>query len=188
MRSRVFEGLLMAFMVACLPHFVKAAAPQQEEKTPAVPKEKVAVSRPRSSGAFRVEYSIRELEDGKRINSRTYKLLVQRDEWGRIRVGSRVPYMAGEKQINYADVGINIDSQVVEEQDADVVLHTTYESNSLAKEDRVVASGISNPVFRNVRTQSTCAVPFGKPTVINVVDDVASSRQYEIEVTVTKVK
>jgi hypothetical protein len=188
MHRKVMEGLLVAFMVGCLPHFVQGAVQQREDKTVTVSKEKAAVPQPRSSDAFRVEYSVREMEDGKRINSRAYKLLVQKDEWARVRVGSRVPYLAGEKEIQYADVGINIDCRIREERDTDVTLLTTFDSSSLAREDRVVGQGMSNPVFRHVRAESASAIPFGKPTMINVVDDVVTSHQYEIEVTVTKVK
>jgi len=186
MRRRVFEGVVLALMVACLPQFAKPVVSQQEDKSGKA--SAATASQPRPSDAFRVEYSVREMEDGKRINSRTYKLLVQKDDWARIRVGSRVPYLAGVNQIQYSDVGISIDCRVLEQRDNDVTLRSLFDSSSLAREERVVGQGISNPVFRKVSAESAAAIPFGKPTVINVVDDVASSRQYEIEVTVTKVK
>ena len=186
MRRKILNIMVLTLVVCFFPCARPLTA--QEEKPGNVSKDTVLPPKAKSSDAYRVEYSVRELEDGKKINSRSYKLLVQKDEWQRIRVGSRVPYLAGEKQIQYADVGINIDCRVTEARERDVTLHSVFDSSSLAREERVVGEGVSNPVFRHVRAESATPIVLGKPTVIDVVEDVISSHQYEIEVTVTNVK
>lgn len=186
MHGRVLKGLAWALIAICSLHIAKAAS-QQEEKLGKTSKEVAGTSQAPSEAVYRVEYSVRELQDGKRINARNYKVLVRNEKEARVRVGSRVPYLSSKDQFQYADVGINIDCRVTEQRDNDVTLFTRFESSSVARPgDEMTAGG--NPVFRHVSTEVESIVMLGKPTVINVVDDVVSTHQYEIEVTVTKVK
>lgn len=189
MNRKVLIGA--ALLAGCLSLLVGASR-AQEEKQGKASKEVASAPERQLPSAYRVEYAVRELEDGKRINSRSYKMLVQFEGWGRIRVGSRVPYVAGEsssggKQIQYSDVGINVDCRVTQDRDNYVVLTTQFESSSLAG-GRDLGGGVANPIFRSVRGDSTSVVSLAKATVIDVVDDVVTTHQYEIEVTVTKVK
>jgi hypothetical protein len=196
MRRKALQGVLLVLVAACSPPLGRSASPQEEKPG----KSAAATAERQARPDYRVEYAVRELEEGKGINARSYKVLVQEGEWSRIRVGSRVPYVVGSliqgqstgalatNQIQYQDVGINIDCKVQEAGDSGVLLNTRFESSNLPGETRNVGAGVSNPVFRQVRAEGTAVVPLGKPTVIDVVDDVASTREYEIEVTVTKVK
>lgn len=149
---------------------------------------------------YRLDYVVRELEDGKRINSRNYSLSARTQEWASIRVGSRVPIGTSGSQgpggvqysgMQYQDVGIDIDSRPVEH-DHDFMLGTRFESSSVVTPDKPADERdnpyLKAPVIRRVRFDGYSLVPLGKPTVIATLDDVATNRRYEIEVTVTKVK
>ncbi len=141
---------------------------------------------------YRLDFVVRELEDGKRLNSRNFSLSARSDEWANLRLGSEVPVASGV-QFQYQHVGINIDSRPEERDDGDgVLLGIRFESSSLvapekAKEQQGV-SGPVPPVIRQVRFSGASLVTPGKPTVISTLDDVASNRRYEIAVTVTKLK
>jgi hypothetical protein len=146
----------------------------------------VAATKP--VAVYRVDYTIREMEDGKVLNSRKYMLMAESNGWARSRVGNRVPISMGEKGVTYENVGMNIDCQVRERDDV-ILLHTSIESSSVVpREQALVPSAGGNPVFRRVSSDVTAAVSMGKPTVIGSMDDVTSNRRFEIEATVTKVK
>ena len=98
----------------------------------------------------------------------------------------------GTKGIQYQDVGINIDCRP-DERDNQVLLETRFESLGVVAPEKVAeergsAAAYLGPTFRQVRFTGDALVTPGKPTVIATLDDVATNRRYEIEVTVTRVK
>jgi hypothetical protein len=160
------------------------------------------------ASVYRLDYVVREIEDGKRINSRNYSLSAKSAEMGlpnaeraSLRIGSRVPIektaihgngaTVSSGTVEYQDVGINIDSQL-HERDNDILLNTSFSSSSIVTPEKPTeehGSPISlPPVFRRVQFTGDSLVTPGKPTVIATLDDVTSNRRYEIEVTATKVK
>jgi hypothetical protein len=183
MRKRVIQGLVLASMALSLPLFPGVSLAQEAKGLAESDKTSAAKeARP----VFRVEYVVREMEDGKRTNARSYMLLVRNDRMSKLRVGSRVPYTVQEKQFQYADIGMNIDCRVVEG-DSSLLLNTFLESSSLIAHE-TLTNQTSNPVFRQMRFEEDSEVSPGKPTLIGTLDDVGSNRRYEVEVTVTKVR
>jgi hypothetical protein len=184
MSTKIYKTLVLAVTLACSVPLNHARAAQNPEKE----KANVALTtQPKSSTGFRLEYSIRELEDGKRVNGRNYTLLVIEDDWGKIRVGNRVPYAASSGTqtatlYQYQDVGMNIDSRL-HEQENGLVLRTSIEWSSVASGEHS-----NNPVFRQLRFDSQSVIPQGKPTILGTMDDVTSTHRYEIEVTATKIR
>jgi len=167
---------LMAFCLLMSPSLAQA----QQEK----PKEGAAtVLRPLA--AYRIEINVREMEEGKAVNSRKYMMVVEDGNRGKIRVGNRVPYQVGEKMYQYQEVGMNIDC-VPKQRDENLELYTSVEFSSLAPE--LQAAPTFNPVVRTERSEIESAVTLGKPTLVAAMDDVISNRHFEIEVTATKVK
>ena len=173
------------------------ATAQETPKAPSPPSE--AQKKPGS--VYRLDYVVRELEDGKRINSRLYSLSLSGKSTQRfaLRVGSKVPIEktafhgtgVSSGTVEYQDVGINIDSRLYELPD-DILLNTTFESSSIVTPEKPAeerGNPISlPPVFRQVRFNGDSLVTLGKPTVIATLDDVTTNRRYEIEVTATKMK
>jgi hypothetical protein len=112
-------------------------------------------------------------------------MVLEEGNYGSFRVGNRVPVVL-EKGPQYLDVGINIDCRPRERGDA-VSLEIHVESSSVVAQEPP-QTATSNPVFRQQRTNISPIVTPGKPTLVASMDDVLSSRRYEIEVTATKVK
>ncbi|HWC19404.1 MAG TPA: hypothetical protein VG498_20495 [Terriglobales bacterium] len=153
-------------------------------------------AKPRSqSEAYKVEYVFSEWQDNKKINARTYTLLVRPMDKASLRLGSRVPIAVGifapgntkenaiPTQFQYLDVGMNIDC-VVEPLDSDVILSTTVEVNRLAPEQAKEV----HPIVRQTKIQVRDLVPVGKPTVLSNADEVDGTGRFQIEAAVTKIR
>ncbi len=187
LRSNVW---VLGLMLACVSLFLGAADGQETTKEKQS-KEPTAEKQTKPVAAYRLEFSVRELEGGKRVNGRSYTMLVQDDTPARMRVGSRVPYPTAPKglgQFQYQDVGMNIDCRVRERENY-LLLDSTLELSSVVPPEKSeqTGEGVIAPVFRQVRSSISSEILAGKPTVISVMDDVASKTRYEIEVTATKV-
>ena len=176
----VSRRLTIVVMAFCLPLIPNPASAQQEKGKEAATTEQKPVV------AYRIEFNVREIEDGKRLNSRNYMMVVEDGLYGRIRVGNRVPYQASEKQYEYIDVGMNIDCRP-QEREGGVALDWSLESSSVVAQEQT-AGVTTNPVFRQQKTTIWSVVTPGKPTLVASMDDVVTNRRYEIEVTATKVK
>jgi hypothetical protein len=136
--------------------------------------------------AYRLDFSVNELEDGKKINSRQYSLNLNADDANEIKIGTRVPVEAGHEQFQYMDVGTSIWCRIGERPDG-VPLQVRAEISNFAIPDQA-AGHESRPTIRQFRINaSTLALP-GKPMVVGSVDDPNSKRQFQLEVTVTKLK
>jgi len=181
MRRAVSMRLVIAVMAFCLPLIPRSASAQGEKG-----KLEAATTEQKPLVAYRIEFNVREIEDGKRLNSRNYMMVVEDGSRGMIRVGNRVPIVGGEKQLEYDDVGMNIDCRPRGREDS-VVLDISLESTSVVAQEQPAAA-TTNPVIRQQRGAVMSVVTPGKPTLVASMDDVVSNRRYEIEVTATKVK
>ena len=179
MKKAIPMRLAIAVMAICLPLIPKSVSGQEEKG-----KEPVA-SVPKPVMAYRLEFSVREVENGKRSNSRNYMMMAEERDWAKIRVGNRVPYQTAEKQYQYTNVGLSIDCRP-HEQEGGVALEIIVDFSGVAPQSEAAPS--FNPVFRSNRSEVQAVVALGKPTVVTSLDDVESNRHYEIEVTATKVK
>ena len=180
MKRAISIRLAIAAMSFCLPLIPNPASAQQEKGKEA------ATTEQKPAAAYRIEITVREIEDGKRLNSRNYMMVVEDGSWGKIRVGNRVPYQASEKQFQYQDVGMNIDCRPRGRED-NVALDFSLESSSVVAQEQPPGAA-SNPLLRQQRGNITSVVTIGKPTLVASMDDVVTNRRYEIEVTATKVK
>ncbi len=141
----------------------------------------------KSLAAFRLDLALSESEDGKKINTRHYSmnLVPGYNPSNEIKIGSRVPVEGKQGDMQYIDVGTNIWSRMIERGDA-LELEVRAELTSFASPEQENRSTM--PLLRRVLINgSTVAMP-GKPTVVGVVDDPNSKRQFQLEVTVTKLR
>ena len=179
MKGTISLRLAITAMVLCLP-LIPNSAPAQQEKS-----KEAGATEQKPVVTYRVEFNVREIEDGKRLNSRNYMMLVEEGDWGKIRVGNRVPYQYGEKSFQYQDVGMSIDCRPHEQGDG-VALSIHVDFSSVVPQPQT--SPTYNPVLRTERTEVESMVKLGKPTLVATMDDVVSNHSFEIEVTATKVK
>ncbi len=137
--------------------------------------------------AFRLDFTLNESDDGKKVNSRHYSmnLVPGYTPSNEIKIGSRVPVEGKQGEMQYIDVGTNIWSRLTERGDA-LQLEVRAELTTFANPEQETRS--SMPLLRQLRINaSTVAMP-GKPTVVGLVDDPNSKRQFELDVTVTKIR
>lgn len=140
----------------------------------------------KSAETYRLDFVVNELEDSKKVNTRTYSVLLEGDNWSRLRIGTRVP-MQQPSGIVYMDVGLSLDCRL-HEGDSGPSLEVILEMNSFAIPEQGAEAHPNTPPLRNFRTQTTSALVLGKPTVVTSADDMASKRRFQVEVTATKVK
>lgn len=135
--------------------------------------------------AYRLDFSVNELEDGKKINSRQYSLNLNADDANEIKIGTRVPVESGHEQFQYLDVGTSIWCRIGERAEG-IPLTVRADISNFAIPDQ--GTHESRPVVRQFKINaSTLALP-GKPMVVGSVDDPNSKRQFQLEVTVTKLR
>jgi hypothetical protein len=146
---------------------------------------------------YKVDFALHEGEDGKRLNTRNYMLLIEHGRgnldrpvgfshsgFGRIRANTKVPISPEENKVMYMDVGLKIDCDLRPAPEG-VLLQVGLEISNFADPQQMSSR---QPLIREFRSEVSTAVEPSKPTVIAVVDDAATRRRYELEVTVTKVK
>jgi hypothetical protein len=173
--------LVIAVLAFCLPWIPNPASAQQEKGKESTTAEHKPVA------AYRIELNVREVEDGKRLNSRNYLMVIKDDDWTRMRVGNKVPYQTSSTQYQYTDVGMSVDCRPLDLGDS-VGLTIRVEFSGLAPAPQTQTASAVGPVFRTDRADIESVVTLGKPTLVASMEDTFSNRRYEIEVTATKVK
>jgi hypothetical protein len=143
-----------------------------------------------SLSSYRVDFTLTEVNDGKRTNARNYSLITQVGHRDKLRVGGRVPVATTEgpslpqMQFQYLDIGMNIDC-TVQELDGAVLLTSTIEASSVAPQRD---EQTHQPVIRQMRFEIRTVLSPGKPTMISSMDDPTSKERFQVEVTATKVR
>ncbi len=138
-------------------------------------------------GDYKVEFTLTELQDGQRSNTRSYTMTLHGFYVSQIRSGSRVPVSSADtKAFQYLDVGHNIDCRVVTERgNGYVVLASTIDVSNIIPGR---FSETDTPLVRQLRSQTQGEVQLGKRTLISSIDDPLSTRRFQIEVTATRLR
>jgi len=176
-RSVVWLSLLGALLWCCV-GALQAQSPEDIAKK--------SDNSDKALAAYRLDFSLHELEDGKKINSRQYSMsLIQGVQWQDLKIGTRVPVEMKQGEIQYLDVGTNISARLQEIRSV-LDLEVRADLSNFAAPDQ--ASKTTMPVLRQLRISGATIVTVAKPIVIGVVDDPNSKRQFQLDVTVTKLK
>jgi hypothetical protein len=140
---------------------------------------------------YRLEFVVKELENEKVINSRSYatSIYVNTREPASIRAGTRVPYVTGGstgKQYNYYDVGVNIDTREARElPSGQLTLNLNVDiSNVVVTKE---SSGELPPTVRNTRWSSPVVVPIKKSVTVFSSDDPSGNRKVQLDLTATPI-
>jgi hypothetical protein len=158
-----------------------AKARAQESSAPAKTPEQGA---PKPVEAYRLDFSINELEDGKKINTRQYSLNLNANDDNEIRIATHVPVEAKEGEIHNLDVSTSIWSRLRKYNDQ-LELSVRSTISNFATPDQ---ARDSRPVLRELKINASTLVLLGKPMMLGSVDDPNSKRQFQLEVTVTKLR
>lgn len=178
---------LLLMGVANVPWTAAQEAAKQEE------------AQPKPSDSYKVDFAVSELDNGKKINSRSYSMLIRAEvvpkftDMKHLRIGSKVPYSTStgtgttSNSIQYQDVGMNIDCRLMPMGNGNVAIGTNWEYTTVADAPPIDHGTQPGMLFRQVRSSVEAVVPLAKPTVIAELDDVGSTHHYVFEVKVTKI-
>jgi hypothetical protein len=164
----------------------------QEETKAAAGEDKAKSRNPvKPVHAYRVDFSITELAEGHKVNTRHYSMVANSGPWSTLKIGTRVPVATGSTgsgsptfMFQYLDVGTNIDCEV-NEQGEDVALDVRSDFSNLSSAEQEHSP---QPIIRQITINGRTITSPGKSALIGAVDDPTSNRQYQLEAVVTKLK
>lgn len=177
MKRVVVAGALMIFLLSSS-GTGKASAQEAGSSTKTVEPEQ-----PKPVDAYRLDFSINELEDGKKINTRQYSMDLTSSQPQDIKIGTRVPVESKQGEFQYLDVGTNISGRLNSRNE----LFINAEMSNFAIPEQA-AGHDSHPVIRQIKIGGSTLLVVGRPIMIGSADDPNSKRQFQVEVTVTKIK
>ena len=136
---------------------------------------------------YRLTYTITTTEPGKPPSTQRFSFIVSPGEKTILKQGSRVPILTGANreqsaltsQVQYLDVGLNIDAMVEGSPD-DLRLRTKVEQSSLTDERSGI--GVPDPVIRQTDFQTDVLLSQNKPLSIGSLDIPGSTRHQEVAV------
>jgi hypothetical protein len=211
MRTRTAIWLMMTAMVLGGCAKFLPAQDQAEESKPAkaASGDSKAPMAARAVRPYHLDFVIKEVEGGKKINGRHYSTDLNAGESGTIKIGTRVPVTTSGKdgfpeQWQYMDVGTTIHCRLLERAD-DVIIdvHTDVSDFALPQASNPTAAGgvapagttgspavatLTHPVVRQIELEGVTLLITDKPMMIASVDDPNSNREFQLEVTATRLK
>lgn len=151
--------------------------------------------------AYHLEFALNEVEDGKKINTRQYNMdlvALRQEDRGYVRdlardkalkIGTRVPVETEQGKVDYMDIGTSIRAQMFEDE-VGLSLYARAEVSSLVPRTDADAyhPNTRDPILRQLSIETATAITPGKLTNLGTVDDPDSKRQFQLEVTVTKLR
>jgi len=150
------------------------------------------LDRPRKS--YRLTYTITETDQGKRIGTEHFDLIVVSGVRTTLKNGSKIPILTGsydagakeeQTQFTYLDIGLNLDVTVDEAVDG-VRLRTKIERSSIAEEPSVV--GKEDPIVRQTVLEGASILMPGKPVILGSLDVAGTTRHLDVDVLMEPVK
>ena len=102
-----------------------------------------------------------------------------------LKIGTRIPleHPDSNPPVSYLDIGTNISSRLYVQ--ADVLrLDVHADISNLAAQEKDTKAG--QPIVRQMVISGSSVIVPGKPLVIGSVDDPNSNREFQLEVTATK--
>ena len=146
-----------------------------------------------TSQAYRLDFSFNELEDGKRINTRHYSLNLTTGRNNELKIGTRVPVATGGNpampatSYQYIDVGTKIWASIGVEGGGELRIDVKSEVSNLD-----MSAGRDHPqlapIVREIQINGTTRLVTGKPWLVGSMDDPNSNRQFQLEMTATKLQ
>jgi hypothetical protein len=193
MRKQMLLVAVLSFMIAAFGSARTACAQEESKESGASKTAKVE----ETVDAYRLDVSFNELEDGKKLNTRHYSIDLTGGRPNDIKIGTRVPVVSAtcnspsasapsggaSEQYQYLDVGTHLSAQLISHGNE---LHISGDISSLD-----MSAGTETrlgPVVRQIKIEGSTALVLGKPILIGSADDPNSKRQFQLEVTVTKLR
>ena len=135
---------------------------------------------------YRLDLFINELDDGKKINTRHYSISLTDDSGTKeLKIGTRVPVESEQGKFQYIDLGTYISAKMY--MNPSLTLDVRVEVSSLGGASADQATRGQPLVRQMVLSGRTLVVP-DRPMVIGSVDDPNSRREFQLDVTATKIR
>jgi hypothetical protein len=198
MRKTIAVFIVMTTAVWC---FSTVANAQGKDTAPDQPKTAGQDSKPQADRSnavvtpYRLDFSFYELQDGKKINTRHFSLDLTAGSGNDIKIGTRVPVATGQNVPNdpsfnfqYMDVGTRIWANLAVLGGGDLRLDVKSDVSNLdltAEHDRNPGAP---PIVRQIQINGSTLLVTGKPILIGSMDDPNSNREFQLEVTATKLR
>jgi len=188
--------IIVAFIVVvmgCSPLMVHAQEGNAQDKPGPEKPCNTAQQATGSIQPYRLDFSFYELENGKRINARHFSLDLTAGSGNDVKIGTKVPVPTGgtaalpKMNYDYMDVGTRIWANLGVYGNGDLRLDVRSDVTSLDQSVHDRNPG-SPPIVRQVQINGTTLLITGKPILIGSMDDPNSNRQFQLEVTATKLR
>lgn len=140
---------------------------------------------------YRLTYTVTEVDDGKRVGSQHFAMVVVSGQQTTLKQGSKIPIATGsyssgssapagvQTQFTYLDVGMNF-SATLDEFANGIRLRSTVEQSSVP-EDKSIA-GVNEPIIRQTSLAGAAFLTPGKPLMLGSIDIPGSTRHLDVEV------
>jgi hypothetical protein len=193
MHSRAALFAVLMGTVLCLVPLTRAQDESASPKEQPTPKQdtngaaKTSASQ-RQAAAYHLDFSLNELEDGKKLNTRRYAMnLTDADSDGGqdLKIGTRVPVQSENGNFEYLDIGTTIRARFIH-WTTPVIVNVNADISNFASPDDATRTG--HPLLRQMRIGASTALVLNKPMIIGSVDEPDSKREYQLELTVTKLQ
>jgi type II secretory pathway component GspD/PulD (secretin) len=146
--------------------------------------------------AFRLTYTVTEVDAGKRVGTQHFSMVTASGQNTKLKQGSKAPIATGsynatagtqesprpvglQTQFTYIDVGMNFDATLTAMGEG-AMLKSDVVQSSLAPETSGV--GPQDPIIRQTELQGVFYLTNGKPLVIGSLDIPGTTRRLDIEV------
>lgn len=145
------------------------------------------LAKEKTGGQYRFEFKVTEGTEDQKAAARTYAMLIDPREGGKLRIGQKVPILIKDGERSYTDVGKNIDCAVRSESEHSVTVRLALEFSDIPT-DESATSAHGNPVIQRVSVETYVTLELGRPTVVGTFQDPASKKSFQIEATATRAK
>jgi hypothetical protein len=144
---------------------------------------------------YKLTYRLLEVdENGKVKNSRAYFAIIGAggdSAPAKIRTGDKFPIVVGTgatgaTDVQYQDVGTDIDTFHPRIQDRQLSLQVSAALSSVAKSAPSLVPNV--PIMRQTRWESSVVVTLDKPTILFISDNTSDTGKTELELTATEIK
>ncbi|HEY6506644.1 MAG TPA: hypothetical protein VIY56_01445 [Vicinamibacterales bacterium] len=207
-RPHRFMSVVGALLAVAVAVAAASAAPQEPKPDPNAKPAPEAKPAPQPGGTSRealgplvpldVQVVINRYQGEKRVSSHPYSLAVNANDrsLSSVRMGAQVPIVGSSpgpnfpEQVNYQNVGTNIDCVARTMDDGRFQVNITVEDSSVYQniEGAVAPSAAGRPVIRSFRSLNTLVLRDGQTRQFSAATDRVNGEVVRIEVTLRVVK
>jgi len=151
----------------------------------------------RPHNAYRLNYTITELDSGKTVGTEHLSMVVVNGQHTSVKEGDKIPIATGsysdgnttpngvQTQFTYLDVGMNFDA-TLNEVEGGAVLKSKVEQSSLGTPSTI--AGVQEPVVRQTVLDGIAVLTLGKPVLLGSIDVPTTTRRFDIAVVLEQIK